>query len=70
MNQQLKQLNMTCTAKSKPRTLILNRTERKEVLHFAVLGGMERGCGIYISKVEKGSKAHEIGLKRGDQVSV
>src|SRR6218665_328466 len=69
MTQQLRMLRMTCASKAKPRTVILNRTEKKEVLHFNVLGGLERGCGIYVSQVEKGSKAHEIGLKRGDQVS-
>ena len=33
-----------------------------------MMGGHEKGFGIFIDKVEKGSKAAEIGLKRGDQL--
>lgn len=32
------------------------------------MGGFERGFGIFVDRVEKGSKAAEIGLKRGDQI--
>jgi len=32
------------------------------------LGGFERGFGIFISKVDKRSKAEDVGLKRGDQI--
>ena len=32
------------------------------------MGGHERGFGIFIDKVEKSTKAAEIGLKRGDQL--
>jgi Rap guanine nucleotide exchange factor 2 len=46
----------------------LTRPSRDEPLQFAILGGFERGFGIFISRVERGTKAEEIGLKRGDQV--
>ena len=31
-------------------------------------GGYERNSGIFVSRVERGSRAAEIGLKRGDQI--
>lgn len=68
MTGQLRLLNIACAAKARPRTAVLTRATRDEILHFSVLGGLERHCGIFISKVEKGSKAHEAGLKRGDQI--
>ena len=46
----------------------MTRPSRDEPLQFAILGGFERGFGIFISRVERGTKAEEIGLKRGDQV--
>jgi Rap guanine nucleotide exchange factor 2 len=70
MTGQLRLLNIACGAKARNRSVTLTRATREEVLHFSVLGGLERGCGIFISKVEKGSKAYEAGLKRGDQVIV
>lgn len=68
MGGQLRLLNIACAAKARPRTVVLSRKGRDEILYFSVLGGIERGCGIFINKVEKNSKAHEVGLKRGDQV--
>ncbi|KAI0211121.1 Rap guanine nucleotide exchange factor 2 [Lamellibrachia satsuma] len=68
MGGQLRLLNIACAAKAKVRTVVVTRTTRQEILHFSVLGGLERGCGIFISKVEPGSKAQEAGLKRGDQI--
>jgi Rap guanine nucleotide exchange factor 2 len=68
MTGQLRLLNIACAAKARARNITLTRATREEVLHFSVLGGQERGCGIFISKVEKGSKAYDAGLKRGDQV--
>ncbi|XP_070544204.1 rap guanine nucleotide exchange factor 6-like [Ptychodera flava] len=68
MTGQLRLLHIACAAKAKQRTLTLARSTRDSVLHFSVLGGRERGCGIFISKVEKGSKAQEVGLRRGDQI--
>ena len=38
------------------------------MLHFNILGGFERNYGIFISQVDRKSKAEEIGLKRGDQI--
>ena len=69
MGGQLRLLNIACAAKARVRTVVVTRATRQEILHFSVLGGLERGCGIFISKVEPGSKAQEAGLKRGDQVS-
>ena len=34
------------------------------------MGGYERGFGVFVEKVEAGSKASEVGLKRGDQVRI
>ncbi|XP_076458916.1 rap guanine nucleotide exchange factor 2-like isoform X3 [Babylonia areolata] len=65
---QMSLLNMACAAKAKVRTVTLTRTTRDEILHFSILGGLERGHGIFITKVDKGSKAAEAGLKRGDQI--
>jgi len=66
---QLKLLDVARTTKAQPRTVVLTRATREEYLHFNILGGTERGCGLFINKVEKGSKADIAGLKRGDQVS-
>ncbi|XP_052780922.1 rap guanine nucleotide exchange factor 6-like isoform X6 [Mya arenaria] len=68
MKGQLRLLNLACASKARPRTVTLTRATRDEVLYFQILGGLERGCGIFIKKVEKGSKAYEAGLKRGDQI--
>ncbi|XP_070185969.1 rap guanine nucleotide exchange factor 2-like isoform X2 [Littorina saxatilis] len=65
---QMSLLNMACAAKAKVRTVTLTRITRDEILHFSILGGLERGHGIFITKVEKDSKAAEAGLKRGDQI--
>ena len=50
------------------RTVTLTRATREEVLPFSILGGKERGYGIFVTKVQQGSKAADAGLKRGDQV--
>ncbi|XP_059092785.1 rap guanine nucleotide exchange factor 2-like isoform X1 [Tigriopus californicus] len=68
MQGQLRMLNFACAAKARKRTVTLTRPSRDEPLQFSTLGGYERGSGIFISRVEKGSKADEIGLKRGDQI--
>ena len=68
MTGQLRLLNLACASKARPRTVTLTRATREEILYFQILGGMERGCGIFIKKVERDSKAFEAGLKRGDQV--
>jgi len=68
LKSQLKLLHFACTSKARPRTVVLTRGKREEILYFSVLGGIERGFGLFIAKVEPGSKAAEVGLKRGDQV--
>ncbi|XP_042883464.1 rap guanine nucleotide exchange factor 2-like isoform X8 [Penaeus japonicus] len=65
---QLRLLDFACATKARARTVTLTRPSRDEILHFSILGGYERGFRIFISKVEKGSKAEEVGLKRGDQI--
>lgn len=69
MKSQLRLLHMACQTKAKPRTVVLKRASREEILNFTILGGLENGGPFLISKVEKDSKAEEAGLKRGDQVS-
>ncbi|XP_026823675.1 rap guanine nucleotide exchange factor 2 isoform X5 [Ooceraea biroi] len=61
-------LNIACAAKARTRNVTLARPNRDEVLNFSILGGFERGFGIFISKVDKRSKAEDVGLKRGDQI--
>ncbi|XP_059489426.1 rap guanine nucleotide exchange factor 2 isoform X2 [Neocloeon triangulifer] len=68
MQGQLRLLNIACAAKARTRNVTLARPDRNEILQFSILGGYERGCGIFISKVDKKSKAEEVGLKRGDQI--
>ena len=68
MNSQLHLLELACSSKAHPRTVTLTRATREEILHFLIIGGLERGAGIFVSQVEKGSKAYDAGLKRGDQV--
>lgn len=68
MNSQLHLLELACSSKAHPRTVTLTRATREEILHFLIIGGLERGTGIFVSQVEKGSKAYDAGLKRGDQI--
>lgn len=65
---QLRLLNIACAAKARTRNVTLARPCRDQVLNFSILGGYEKGFGIFISKVEKKSKAEQVGLKRGDQI--
>lgn len=73
---QLRLLHIACAAKARLRSCTLTRSSRDESLNFKIIGGYEMrgacvatgGCGIYISHMEKGSKAQESGLKRGDQI--
>jgi len=51
MQGQLRLLNIACAAKARTRNVTLARPSRDEVLHFSILGGYERGFGIFISKV-------------------
>ncbi|CAH0545985.1 unnamed protein product [Brassicogethes aeneus] len=65
---QLRLLNIACAAKARIRNVTLARPNRDEPLNFQILGGYERNFGIFISKVDKKSKAEDVGLKRGDQI--
>lgn len=64
----LRLLNIACAAKAKPRLVTLTKPSRDSPLAFSLLGGQEKGFRIFIDAVEAGSKAAEVGLKRGDQV--
>ena len=68
MKGHLRLLNIACAAKAKWRQITLQKPSRESPLLFNLLGGSERGFGIFVEAVEKGSKAAETGLKRGDQV--
>ncbi|XP_060791811.1 rap guanine nucleotide exchange factor 6 isoform X3 [Neoarius graeffei] len=67
MNGHLRLLNMASAAKAKLRQVILQKANRDSLLPFSLLGGSERGFGIFIDSV-KDSEATEAGLKRGDQI--
>jgi Rap guanine nucleotide exchange factor 2 len=68
MSGQLRLLNIACAAKARLRNVVLARSSRDEPLNFQILGGYERNFGIFISKVDKKTKAEDVGLKRGDQI--
>ncbi|KAK9885869.1 hypothetical protein WA026_013744 [Henosepilachna vigintioctopunctata] len=65
---QLRLLNIACAAKARIRNIVLARPSRDEPLNFQILGGYERNFGIFIFKVDKKSRAEDVGLKRGDQI--
>lgn len=67
MIEELKLLHIAHTHKARTRTLTLTK-ERGEDLHFKIIGGYEKGGGIFVLEAEKNSKATEIGLRRGDQI--
>lgn len=69
MNGHLRLLNMASAAKAKLRQVVLQKANRDSPLPFSLLGGRERGFGIFIDNVTEDSKATEAGLKRGDQVN-
>lgn len=68
MSGQLGLLNIACAAKAKSRRITMDRSSREMPLGFTIAGGKESGFGIFISKVEEGSKASEAGVRLGDQV--
>lgn len=68
MNGHLRLLNMASAVKAKLRQVMLQKVNRDSTLPFSLLGGSERGFGIFIDNVKEDSKATETGLKRGDQV--
>lgn len=65
---QMRLLNIACATKARTRSITLARPNREEQLQFQIVGGYETGFDIFISKVERASKAQEVGLKRGDQL--
>lgn len=68
MKGHLRLLNIACAAKAKWRQITLQKPSRDSPLFFSLLGGSDKGFGIFVETVEMGSKAAEAGLKRGDQV--
>ncbi|XP_026796762.1 rap guanine nucleotide exchange factor 6 isoform X3 [Pangasianodon hypophthalmus] len=68
MNGHLRLLNMASAAKAKLRQVMLQKANRDSPLPFSLVGGSERGFGIFIDNVKEDSKATEAGLKRGDQI--
>lgn len=68
MNSHLCLLNMASAAKAKLRQVIVQKVSRDSPLPFSLLGGSERGFGIFIDNVKENSNSTEAGLKRGDQV--
>ena len=69
MTSQLRQLCVARSARSRRRDVILSRTNRDEVLNFHVAGGLDKGGGVFVAKVEPDSKPYLAGLRCGDQVS-
>jgi Rap guanine nucleotide exchange factor 2 len=68
MLEELKLLHVAHTHKARTRTITLTRSSRDESLHFKIIGGYEKGGGIFIFEIDKNSKASEMGLRRGDQI--
>ncbi|XP_076788660.1 rap guanine nucleotide exchange factor 2 isoform X5 [Arvicanthis niloticus] len=68
MGGHLRLLNIACAAKAKRRLMTLTKPSREAPLPFILLGGSEKGFGIFVDSVDSCSKATEAGLKRGDQI--
>ncbi|XP_018110407.1 rap guanine nucleotide exchange factor 6 isoform X2 [Xenopus laevis] len=68
MKGHLRLLNIACAAKAKLRQVTLLKPSRESPFNFTVLGGSDKGFGMFIESVEAGSKAAEVGLKSGDQI--
>lgn len=74
MHEQLHLLHIACAAKARTRVITLARSSRDEDLHFNIIGGRQKGQKgqkgdlIFISSVDKQTKAEDVGLKRGDQI--
>lgn len=74
MHEQLHLLHIACAAKARTRIITLARSSRDEDLHFTIVGGKQKGPksqkveSIFISGVDKLTKAEDVGLKRGDQI--
>jgi len=68
MYEQLRVLTIALSTKSKQRTVTLARSKRDETLMFSIQGGWDKGYGIFVSRIDKESKAHELGMRKGDQI--
>lgn len=68
MLQQLNLLHIAAQHKARQRQVTLARSSRDENLQFQIIGGHDKGGGIFIVNVNKISKAETVGLKRGDQI--
>lgn len=68
MYEQFRVLSIAISTKSKQRVVTLARSKRDDALMFTIQGGWEKGYGIFVSRVERETKAHELGLRRGDQI--
>ncbi|MEE6461106.1 hypothetical protein FKM82_001199 [Ascaphus truei] len=68
MGGHLRLLNIACAAKAKRRLITITKPSREAPLPFILLGGSDKGFGIFVDSVDPGSKAVEAGLKRGDQI--
>jgi hypothetical protein len=65
----LRLLHIGLSTKARTRHINLTRSNRdEEVLQFSIMGGYERGYGIFVNKVEPHSKVEQLGLRRGDQI--
>ena len=69
MLEQFRVLTIAISTKSKPRTVTLARSKRDELLSFSIQGGWDKGYGIYVSRVDKDTKAYELGIRKGDQIT-
>lgn len=66
---QLRLLHIGLSTKAKIRHINLTKNSRTDdALNFTILGGYERGYGIFVSKVEPKSKVEQMGLRQGDQI--
>ncbi|KHJ94971.1 RasGEF domain protein [Oesophagostomum dentatum] len=68
MHSQQSLLNIACSVKARARTVIYTRANKDDPLHFAIQGGKESGCGIFVNEVQVDSPAERCGIKRGDEV--
>lgn len=70
MTDQLRLLQIASSSKARVRNVTLTRSSRDEDLHFLIVGGYEKAShmGIFVTHVDKRSKADSVGLKRGDQI--
>jgi hypothetical protein len=68
MPEQFKVLTIAISTKSRARTVTLARSKREEQLQFNIQGGWDKGYGVFVSRVDRESKAYELGMRRADQI--